>query len=162
MAAGRDSGTLSVMVAERLPLSIDVDAGKQLALAMAKAYACTISLALGAGLAVGLDRRRRVRHFGPQQNGGRTKAAKPPAKLSAGTELSVGAGEGNRTLVCSLGSCRSTIELRPRIALFEFLAPFWLRLLARARFAWPPSLYLVRWTIVAPNGESLILQFILE
>ena len=25
-----------------------------------------------------------------------------------------GAGEGNRTLVCSLGSCRSTIELRPR------------------------------------------------
>src|ERR1700710_1406285 len=25
------------------------------------------------------------------------------------------AGEGNRTLVCSLGSCRSTIELRPRI-----------------------------------------------
>jgi hypothetical protein len=28
--------------------------------------------------------------------------------------LSAGAGEGNRTLVCSLGSCRSTIELRPR------------------------------------------------
>src|SRR5438034_7716983 len=28
-----------------------------------------------------------------------------------------GAGEGNRTLVCSLGSCRSTIELRPRVAL---------------------------------------------
>src|SRR5215212_9877555 len=26
---------------------------------------------------------------------------------------SFGAGEGNRTLVCSLGSCRSTIELRP-------------------------------------------------
>jgi hypothetical protein len=26
----------------------------------------------------------------------------------------VGAGEGNRTLVCSLGSCRSTIELHPR------------------------------------------------
>src|SRR5207249_7202415 len=24
------------------------------------------------------------------------------------------AGEGNRTLVCSLGSCRSTIELHPR------------------------------------------------
>ncbi len=24
-----------------------------------------------------------------------------------------GAGEGNRTLVCSLGSCRSTIELHP-------------------------------------------------
>ena len=28
----------------------------------------------------------------------------------------IGAGEGNRTLVCSLGSCRSTIELRPRVA----------------------------------------------
>ena len=28
--------------------------------------------------------------------------------------LCAGAGEGNRTLVCSLGSCRSTIELRPR------------------------------------------------
>src|SRR5688500_3450775 len=28
--------------------------------------------------------------------------------------ISVGAGEGNRTLVCSLGSCRSTIELHPR------------------------------------------------
>ena len=26
-----------------------------------------------------------------------------------------GAGEGNRTLVCSLGSCRSTIELHPLI-----------------------------------------------
>jgi hypothetical protein len=32
----------------------------------------------------------------------------------AAVPLSVGAGEGNRTLVCSLGSCRSTIELRPR------------------------------------------------
>src|SRR5262245_60022380 len=26
----------------------------------------------------------------------------------------LGAGEGNRTLVCSLGSCPSTTELRPR------------------------------------------------
>ena len=32
-----------------------------------------------------------------------------------------GAGEGNRTLVCSLGSCRSTIELRPPLG--EFLRP---------------------------------------
>jgi hypothetical protein len=29
--------------------------------------------------------------------------------------VNAGAGEGNRTLVCSLGSCRSTIELRPQI-----------------------------------------------
>src|SRR5205823_2107591 len=30
-----------------------------------------------------------------------------------GTDGRAGAGEGDRTLVCSLGSCRSTIELRP-------------------------------------------------
>ncbi len=30
-----------------------------------------------------------------------------------------GAGEGNRTLVCSLGSCRSTIELHPRPRLYK-------------------------------------------
>jgi hypothetical protein len=30
------------------------------------------------------------------------------------TSTSTGAGEGNRTLVVSLGSCRSTIELHPR------------------------------------------------
>src|SRR6185437_11389741 len=35
----------------------------------------------------------------------------------------IGAGEGNRTLVCSLGSCRSTIELRPQVVLSDF----WLR-----------------------------------
>lgn len=29
-----------------------------------------------------------------------------------------GAGEGNRTLVCSLGSYRSTIELHPRQGLY--------------------------------------------
>ncbi len=33
-----------------------------------------------------------------------------------------GAGEGNRTLVCSLGSCRSAIELRPQTPLFRNLA----------------------------------------
>src|SRR5260221_174311 len=31
----------------------------------------------------------------------------------------IGAGEGNRTLVCSLGSCRSTIELRPPMRFFS-------------------------------------------
>jgi hypothetical protein len=36
------------------------------------------------------------------------------ADLFLSLPLSAGAGEGNRTLVCSLGSCRSTIELRPR------------------------------------------------
>jgi hypothetical protein len=34
--------------------------------------------------------------------------------LSGETLNGFGAGEGNRTLVCSLGSCRSTIELHPR------------------------------------------------
>jgi hypothetical protein len=33
------------------------------------------------------------------------------------TQLSVGAGEGNRTLVFSLEGCCSTIELHPRIGL---------------------------------------------
>src|ERR1700674_4027284 len=32
---------------------------------------------------------------------------------SGRAEANFGAGEGNRTLVCSLGSCHSTIELRP-------------------------------------------------
>src|SRR5262245_2595579 len=35
-------------------------------------------------------------------------------RRSAQIAPNLGAGEGNRTLVCSLGSCRSTIELRPR------------------------------------------------
>ncbi len=34
-----------------------------------------------------------------------------------------GAGEGNRTLVCSLGSCRSTIELHPRGRSFTRFSP---------------------------------------
>ena len=34
-----------------------------------------------------------------------------------------GAGEGNRTLVCSLGSCRSTIELHPRRRPFRRFSP---------------------------------------
>ena len=33
--------------------------------------------------------------------------------LTVPNALESGAGEGNRTLVCSLGSCRSTIELHP-------------------------------------------------
>ena len=37
----------------------------------------------------------------------------------AQNRLSIGAGEGNRTLVCSLGSCRSAIELRPRLCPFS-------------------------------------------
>ena len=44
---------------------------------------------------------------------GRTDSARPYAKPTGELQLSAGAGEGNRTLVCSLGSCRSTIELRP-------------------------------------------------
>ena len=35
------------------------------------------------------------------------------AKPFSGFELRIGAGDGNRTHVCSLGSCRSTIELHP-------------------------------------------------
>ena len=36
------------------------------------------------------------------------------AALGGGTCSVAGAGDGNRTHVCSLGSCRSTIELHPR------------------------------------------------
>ena len=39
--------------------------------------------------------------------------AQPALTGPAAGEMA-GAGEGNRTLVCSLGSCRSTIELHPR------------------------------------------------
>src|SRR6202035_2499337 len=49
-------------------------------------------------------------------------SCKMSAKLVTENQLSVGAGEGNRTLVCSLGSCRSTIELRPRPSNFKHLA----------------------------------------
>src|SRR5438552_125180 len=46
----------------------------------------------------------------PGYSGGcREAAVGPPYSVNE-----FGAGEGNRTLVCSLGSCRSTIELRPQ------------------------------------------------
>src|SRR5947209_4099946 len=51
---------------------------------------------------------------------GEHKPVKLPVKLTAEFQLSIGAGEGNRTLVCSLGSCRSAIELRPRTPIFQF------------------------------------------
>jgi hypothetical protein len=57
------------------------------------------------------------RHQGEDQETGcqrMNKSCKTPTKRSGQYRLSIGAGEGNRTLVCSLGSCRSTIELRPR------------------------------------------------
>src|SRR6267154_1907255 len=44
------------------------------------------------------------------------RALRGPVGLTAlASNRQDGAGEGNRTLVCSLGSCRSTIELRPQI-----------------------------------------------
>jgi hypothetical protein len=46
---------------------------------------------------------------------GMNKPCKTGDKPSRQVRLGVGAGEGNRTLVCSLGSCRSAIELRPQI-----------------------------------------------
>src|SRR6185312_16336904 len=45
---------------------------------------------------------------------GEQSLSKLIAKLAHQNLIGHGAGEGNRTLVCSLGSCRSTIELRPR------------------------------------------------
>src|SRR5262245_36645249 len=43
---------------------------------------------------------------------------------SAAGAKQFGAGEGNRTLVCSLGSCRSTIELRPHSRFLRLLGTF--------------------------------------
>ena len=53
----------------------------------------------------------------------------------------IGAGEGNRTLVCSLGSCRSTIELRPRLeaTYSESSTPHKLGVIAFPRHGWRPS-----------------------
>src|SRR6478672_1218373 len=42
----------------------------------------------------------------------------PRSNKTHGPAQLYGAGEGNRTLVCSLGSCRSTIELHPPYAGF--------------------------------------------
>jgi hypothetical protein len=57
-------------------------------------------------------------------------ACSASAKLFGRIELRIGAGEGNRTLVCSLGSCRSTIELRPQSRFPDFWLRFWLRIVA--------------------------------
>jgi hypothetical protein len=46
----------------------------------------------------------------PPRGAWETESYMPNRKLKSS---SIGAGEGNRTLVCSLGSCRSAIELRP-------------------------------------------------
>lgn len=43
----------------------------------------------------------------------RSRCSRAPALRPCPRHAGAGAGEGNRTLVCSLGSCRSTIELRP-------------------------------------------------
>jgi hypothetical protein len=56
-------------------------------------------------------RLRRQRGYGGQSS---PPLIGPPAETRKTAKA--GAGEGNRTLVCSLGSCRSTIELRPRAA----------------------------------------------
>ena len=52
-----------------------------------------------------------------------------------------GAGDGNRTRVCSLGSCRSTIELRPQ-SRFEIYPLF--GLLSPECWAIPPSRFRAR------------------
>jgi hypothetical protein len=63
--------------------------------------------------------------FGPQDTGSplfslksshivAMKCARLPRQFERGDELSIGAGEGNRTLVFSLEGCCSTIELHPR------------------------------------------------
>ena len=48
------------------------------------------------------------------QSPGRCRFGGAGGEGAPGPGFRAGAGEGNRTLVCSLGSCRSTIELHPR------------------------------------------------
>ena len=68
--------------------------------------------------------------------------------VRAETQLSVGAGEGNRTLVCSLGSCRSTIELRPQIAKSRNFRTDWpsqnSALIRQVEAAWYPQSHIAR------------------
>src|SRR6185369_6017556 len=55
-----------------------------------------------------------VRSDGVKGNAVASEQQCPKYQLGHRKRTKAGAGEGNRTLVCSLGSCRSTIELRPR------------------------------------------------
>src|SRR5213595_157964 len=56
----------------------------------------------------------RLSAFAPREE---TPNAQNP---TANIQLKRRAGEGNRTPVCSLGSCRSAIELHPRSETFDF------------------------------------------
>ena len=60
------------------------------------------------------QRLRKAGHPAAQRGQKENITCKTRCKTVRQIQLSVGAGEGNRTLVCSLGSCRSAIELRPR------------------------------------------------
>jgi hypothetical protein len=42
------------------------------------------------------------------------RKGRPAPQQRGNFPVKIGAGDGNRTHVCSLGSCRSTIELHPR------------------------------------------------
>ena len=85
---------------------------------------------LGAGSAGGPYKR-----FGPRPNLRRRRKSLPPSmKITYGYQIKrhdrrrvflFGAADGSRTHLCSLGSCRSTDELRPRsIAIIADLFPF--------------------------------------
>ena len=74
---------------------------------------------------------RRWRHRCSRQQMNRRAATQRPVipcqamrrrRMGQG-RANTGAGEGNRTLVCSLGGCRSTIELHPRRRPFRRFSP---------------------------------------
>ena len=70
--------------------------------------------------AMGAGRRNQSRNPPDQRREKGHVTCKTRSKTErARTSQLAGAGEGNRTLVCSLGSCRSTIELRPRAGLLH-------------------------------------------
>ena len=64
---------------------------------------------------------KEVLHGTPLYKGAVAGAWRCDFPIEIGNIPRCGAGEGNRTLVCSLGSCRSAIELHPHFATFFLL-----------------------------------------
>src|SRR5215207_9803458 len=57
-------------------------------------------------------------HFRDSTHSRNPSQSRLARQLSCALHGKLGAGEGNRTLVCSLGSCRSAIELHPQALRF--------------------------------------------
>jgi hypothetical protein len=80
-----------------------------------------------AGIYVSIGRRHRAPSRQQAESGlntsmgGEISDVQEVANASCRKALSIGAGGGNRTRICSLGSCRSTTELRPQTQNYQGL-----------------------------------------